>query len=253
VYAPAPAPSLPDFLDGWSFAPALEEDSVSYGVSSKKTDEAVPTWRIDLPPGESAHAVLNAAEERLHQSEIVLQSIPDQLDALLLAASTGMASYSTPASGASVELLDLLEQAGDPGTTSFSLFAGKRAQLTEASQEFQNILGRLSSLVSSMASVETRLDGRLLARTRVTWNGSFDSHVAMQLASSDLRLHRRSINLALGSRRLAVSLIARTAQGAVKISTLLAAPGGVVLALPAVWKYIQSVLSDIQKYQELKS
>jgi hypothetical protein len=41
-----------------------------------------------------------------------------------------------------------------------------------------------------------------------------------------------------------------TAQSAARLSALLAIPGGVVMALPAVWKYITRLIDELEKYQE---
>jgi multidrug efflux pump subunit AcrA (membrane-fusion protein) len=207
---------------------------------------------MDLPPGSAASAALDVAEERLRRSEAALAGVPDELDTLLVTARSGAVSFDTPLSPAAAELLDLLDSSrSTPETTSFSLFSVQRDKLEDAGQAFQNALQRLSQMVSRFAYVETSVQGRLVGRTKVGWSGDFESLFPEVVTPEEFTLHQRSLNLELASRRLAVSMIARTAQGAVKVGAYLATPGGVLLALPAIWKYINSILSEIKTYQEL--
>jgi hypothetical protein len=247
-------PNVPAFLAGWSFEPESSGDAVSFGVSAAPTQAAGPTWRLDLPPGGAAAAALDAAEDRLRRAEEALQAVPDELDALLLAARTGAVAFNAALSPATAELLDLLDTSrASPEMTSFSLFSGKQEKLIAAGRGFQDALQRLSDMVSRMANVETSVKGSLVGRTRVSWSGDFESVYPIMISPQDLKLHQRSLNLALTSRRLAVSMIARTIQGAVKVSALLAMPGGVLLALPSVWKFINAAISEISTYQESRA
>jgi len=252
VTNPAPTePVLPTIFEAWSFAHGSDEGILSFSADDHSVEESIPTWHMDLPAG-SESSTLDAAEESLARSEFELDSIPERLDTLLVAARTGAVSFDTPFSPAEAELFDLLDRSHlSPEMTSFDLFSSQRDKLQDAGQTFQNAILKLSQMVSHMAFVETNVEGRLVGRTRVRWSGDFASLFPSAIAAEELTLHQRSLNLALASRRLAVSMIARTAQGAAKIAAYLAAPGGILLALPVVWKYINSVLSEIKTYQEI--
>jgi hypothetical protein len=244
---------IPAFLEDWSFAPAPTDDALSFSLGAAVLEQPAPTFRMDLPPGDAASAALDAAEKRLLQSEAALDSVPEKLEALLSAASSGTVSYAVSGSAGAADLLQLLERAGAPETTSFGLFSGAQDKMEDASCAFQEALQRLSEVVSRMANVETSVQGRQIGRTRIGWSGDFETLFPLALSTAELQLHQRSIHLALASRRLAVSMIATTAQSAVKVSALLATPGGALLALPAVWKYINGVINEVKTYQQSKS
>ncbi|HSV86514.1 MAG TPA: hypothetical protein VLH85_08055, partial [Levilinea sp.] len=196
------APALPAFLKDWSFTSAASGDAVSFDPGAASVEEHAPTFRLDLPAGDRALAVLDAAEHRLQCSEMVLEGIPGELDALLLAERSGAVSFEVAASPAAAELLELLEH---PEMTSFGLFSRERKKLEDNGTVFQDVLRRLSEMVSRMAYVETSVQGRLVGRTRVGWSGDFESLFPDAVTAKEFILHQRSLNLALASRRLAVS------------------------------------------------
>jgi hypothetical protein len=245
--------NLPVFLEAWSFAPAGSDDAVSFAVGAVQSNESAPTWRLDLPSGTAASAALDAAEVQLLQSETALESVPDQLEALLHSAHSGTVSFAAAASPASADLLELLQRGGTPDLTSYGLFSRKQEKMEDAGRGFQDALQRLADMVSRMANIETSMQGRMVGRTRVGWDGHFETVFPAALLPEELLLHQRSINLALASRRLAISMIARTVQSAVKVAAYLATPGGALLALPAVWKFINGIINEVKTYQELKT
>jgi hypothetical protein len=247
------AAGIPAFLEDWSFAPAPMDDAFSFSVGDVLPEQPVPTFRMDLPAGDAASAALDSAEKRLLQSEAALESVPEKLDALLRAVSSGTVSYAVSGSAGAADLLQLLERAGAPDATSFGLFSGAQDKMEDTSRALQEVLQRLTDMVSRMANVETSVQGRQIGRTRIGWSGSFETLFPLALSTAELQLHQRSIHLALASRRLAVSMIARTAQSAVKVSALLATPGGALLALPAVWKYINGIINEVKIYQQSKA
>jgi hypothetical protein len=247
--APA-APELPAFLEDWSFTPAVSGDAVSFTSAAALATDDAPVFRMDLPTGAGARATLDAAENRLHRTEKILDHVEDELDALLQAVRAGAVSFDTTASPANAELLALLER---PEMTSFELFASHQEKLERASAGFQHVLQWLSEMISRKPMIMTRYQGRLVGRTRVGVDGDFESHFPDQTSPEEISLHQRTVELALASRRLAIRMIVRTAQGAAKIAAYLSIPGGILLALPAAWKYIQSMLNEMNTYHELQS
>jgi hypothetical protein len=112
-------------------------------------------------------------------------------------------------------------------------------------------MNRLLRLVTHFAWVETEIEGQLLGRSVVSWSGDLDTNWASSAAAEVYQLHQRSLNQALVTRNIALHAVTITTQSAVKLAVLLAAPGGALLALPVAWKFVKSILADIQKYKDL--
>ena len=92
----------------------------------------------------------------------------------------------------------------------------------------------------------------MVGRTAVGWAGDFDTTWQAHAAPSQFALHRRSLALALASRDALLNTFVLTAQTVAKLSTLVAVPGGFVLALPVIWRFINNILKDYEAYEALK-
>jgi hypothetical protein len=64
-------------------------------------------------------------------------------------------------------------------------------------------------------------------------------------------LHQRTLKLAIDSRNALMRTFGLTAEAAVKLSVLLATPGGAIVALPAAWKYVNQILTEVGQYRAL--
>ena len=68
------------------------------------------------------------------------------------------------------------------------------------------------------------------------------------ISAPEVMLHQRTLALALQSRDTLLQALAKATQFAVKLaqlSLLLGTPGGVILALPVAWKFINEVLAEV--------
>jgi hypothetical protein len=63
-------------------------------------------------------------------------------------------------------------------------------------------------------------------------------------------LHQRSLHIVTQTRGLHLRLFATIAVGATKVSSLLATPGGAVLALPAVYQYVMQIVAQVKQLQQ---
>jgi hypothetical protein len=84
----------------------------------------------------------------------------------------------------------------------------------------------------------------LLGQTTVSWSGDVNTVWRVGLSPEDVKLHQRTLALALQSRDTLLQILVMATQFAVKLSVLLAMPGGAILALPAAWKFINQVLAE---------
>jgi hypothetical protein len=87
---------------------------------------------------------------------------------------------------------------------------------------------------------------RLVGRTAVSWTGDVDTRVLEKLEADRVRLHHQTLELALASRRTMLRTSSLVIASAVKLSVLLATPGGVVLALPVVLRFIRLLRKELK-------
>jgi hypothetical protein len=78
----------------------------------------------------------------------------------------------------------------------------------------------------------------------VGWTGDAETIWPQPRHPEQVALHWNTLDLALQSRTTLLRTLIIVTHGAVKISSLLAMPGGVVLALPAIWKFINRLMDE---------
>jgi hypothetical protein len=62
-----------------------------------------------------------------------------------------------------------------------------------------------------------------------------------------MRTHRQSVHLALGARIALIRIVSVVATGAAGLAVKAAIPGGQVLLLPAIWKFVRDVLAELRQ------
>ena len=212
---------------------------------------------MDLPADpEAAAARVAEAEAQNRNVEQVLKEAPARLDEFVgrIRATGGAVSFAAgddlpPAEG---ELLNWLD-AVQTDEVSFGLGIPSGALLERESQQLQAAMSALLQQALNFAWVETRREGRLMARTSVNWTGDASTIWGAPVTLAESDLHRRSLALAVVSRASLMRMLVVVAQGATKISVLIATPGGAVLALPAAWKFVNRLLAEIETYRRSTS
>jgi hypothetical protein len=253
------ADPLPAAFGSWQFESSTETPGVSFGIDSAE-QEAVPVWRRDFPSDpDAADAELSASEALAQESLAELNMVPGRIDELIdrvQAESAGGVSFATTSMETldepEAELLDLLDTINRPAVgVSFAVGGEDRSKIEQAFDQFGADMNHLLRLVTHFAWVETEIEGQLLGRSVVSWTGDLDTNWATGLEAEVYQLHKRSLKQALGTRNIALHAVTITAQSAAKLTVLLAAPGGALLALPVAWKFVKQILADIQKYKDL--
>jgi len=249
--------TLPPVFQHWQPAQMSESGGdISFGDASAPASEA-SVWSLDLPADpEQAGAALAQVEAQLQATQALLDEAPDRLDSLVArlqsgeGAHFGLESFSPEGLPAEATLLPWID-AFEPGKVSFGGESLTQGELKDALAQLQKMVDGLLGQLLHLARVETRQQGELLASTLVSWKGDVDTTWGHGLTSDQNALHRRSLALALQARIALLHILMTTTQGAAKIAALIAAPGGALLALPAAWKYISKLLSEIESYQAL--
>ena len=96
-----------------------------------------------------------------------------------------------------------------------------------------------------MAWVETTQGGRMLGRSALGWSGDLETIYQVETNPDQVGLHQRSLAAAVKTRHTVLRTFIFTAQGAAKLAAMISAPGGLLLALPAVWKFANQALAEI--------
>lgn len=248
-----------DVLDLWS-APAPMAGTVAFDASPKTSAAQPPAWRLALPAGRGlaedrlalAEASLDGLERALDQSVPRLRRLTAREVMADGVAFDAAASPDLPA--AEAELLAALQGTDrDAGLPNF----GVMDQLLlpsweEAGATVERLLRQAERLVAHYAWIETAVAGRLIGQTAVTWTGDLRTVWPAGIGAEEQRLHERSVRLALATRTATVRIIAVVTAGAVTIVPLLATPGSAILALPAIWKFIGRIRSELERPNQLQ-
>ncbi|MFV9505674.1 MAG: hypothetical protein AB4911_14055 [Oscillochloridaceae bacterium umkhey_bin13] len=208
--------------------------AVSFSLGAGAEPEP-PRWCADLPADlAQAQADLAVAEADLARQEAALSLVPTRM--ALLQATAGAASFSlAQMDPAEQELLTLVQL---PATE--MLPADHEAMLTR----FRAFVAQVQEAASNLAVVETRVNGRLLARTRVGWTGDLHHLSQPGLPVAQVQLHQRTLGLALGSRRTLIHSFGIVLRGAAIAGAMASSPLGAAMALPAAWRFVQQLLRE---------
>jgi hypothetical protein len=248
--------ALPQVIQFWDLPDTPHRQVVSFDLSPSQESELV-TWRMDLPGSlASAGKMLEQSEQQILVSERAIENIPIQIDALanqLINQNLGDLSFQfADVSSAEGELIDLLNLASpDIARVNFDVASRSSSNWQEANKLFESSLDRLNRLFTQFAAVETSMQGRLIGHTVVSWSGKYLTSWQIDVDTNSMSLHQRSLRVAMASRRLFLNMFSASAVSAAKLSALLAIPGGALLTIPAIWKFVTRIISEIEKYQNL--
>jgi hypothetical protein len=248
--------TIPGVLQIWETPSSSEIQILSY-EAGRPYEEEISQWKLDLPEDDTA------AENSIKQLEFeilaireVLNKAPLQVERLgiqyLKTMSGELAFDQQESPAAEAEFFALLNDAGLASErTSFDTAGGGRLDWQKAAKDFRASVDRIRTTLTQFANVETSIQGRFIGRTIVSWSGKFETSWHPSSDWNESHLHQRSLEVALASRRLLLNLLIVSTQSAAKLSALLAVPGGPIMVLPAVWKYVTRMMDEIEKYQTL--
>jgi hypothetical protein len=252
LFDASPAGGDLDVLGLWTTVPVPQLEAVAFDTQDQAT-EAPPVWRADYPAElDQAAGVLEDARRSLAAAEMALDEVPARLDLYLMQERVGV-SYALPTPGDQSDRAEddlsllLAEMRGAVPSVSFEAEGGFAGRWDEAFQFFQSFTERLRQMAAHYAWVETRVEGRLVGQTAVGWTGDVDTIVVDSLDPELMRLHEQTLQLALASRQMLLRTSAMILANATKISALIATPGGIVLAIPAVLRFINQVRKELKQ------
>jgi len=239
----------PDVLGLWAVVPQPSDEFSAIGSASAGVVNW-PVWRAKFTEELGlAEAHLSICEARLNDSKKVLGKVPERLHRLMETQPTSLAFDVRESDGIlakpEAELLALLQEI-QKGGAPLSFGVGEKFLFgwEQASQQFTAILERVCRFVACYARIETRVQEHLLAQTAVSWTGDVNTAWKAELHPDQVRMHQRTLALALESRDTLLRTVLMATQLAIKVTVLVSTPGGVILALPAVWRFIHQVLAE---------
>lgn len=205
------------------------------------------TWTFAAATPTEAPELLARQERALAQSSAALEEAERSLRQL--AQQRRAQSYAPPRSPAEGELLAEI-RALETSAAAFAIRQEEEPEKRALRQQWQHLVTQLRRLVSAYAQIETNLAGEIVARTRVGWNG--DLATLWQAAASPEmgETHRRAVQLALASRQSWLRLGGVIIGGAAGLALKATTPGGQLLLLPAVWKFVREI---VQAWRQIES
>lgn len=238
------AESAPALFGLWQSA--LPSLAVSFAAGSPPT---APTWRVHLSgEWQTATAQLDAAKQRLQQTHSALDNVPERLTTLVTTRSSDLSFSTTPLAQPETALLRMIDELeGSPADISFGIGGDLRQHWDELHQQYRAFIARIDQTILHAAWVETDLDGQLIGRTALAWDGDGGTIWRRELSREQIELHQRSLALAIESRATLLRMLGLVMRGAALLATTLATPGGLVMALPAAWKFVNDVIAEIKQ------
>ena len=241
----------------WEVPEAEPTQTASFSAFGTAPEEektpGAPVWVMDLPEDPTAAGQkLDAMQAQLETAQAALEDIPGRLESLeeqVTSEAKGGISFEAAAALPPLEseLLASLQQIETgPQAMTYGLLPFERFNLEEAQREFLAAQQKLLHLFAYLVWVETRIQGELVGRTSVGWGGDADTLYRDGVTLEQVGLHRRNLNLALKSRLTMLRMLTISASGAAKIAVLVTTPGGALLALPVVWKYVNQLLKELK-------
>jgi len=240
------AETAPNLIGLWITNPSPSESAVAFALDSEAAVEA-PLWRANFPDDlGKATALLSNSEARLVGSQNELGKVLDRINLLIPPTDSGVkAGLAFDVSGGQglapleqelLTSLAALQNRGQPECF------GLGEEMVRAFEPFHSFAEGLRGMTANDARIKTQIQGRTIAQTVVSFTGDVNSVWQEGVNAAQVALHQRTLALALGSRNTVFQTFSMAVQAALKLSVLLTLPHGVILALPATWKFIHQRL-----------
>jgi len=231
-----------DLFGAWTLSSAVAQRS------SIESPAVQALWRVELP--DDHEAAMDALD--IHAFTLYLDR-----DGILESAERLYHFVDTWVFNQPTEAQERIETAGSPeyllaeamDSLRSAQVRGIARDIPDIIEEFQAFLGRVHAFLSNYAVIETASNGTLLARTFVGWSGDFTSWCRTDLTADQAIQHMYNTRVAIQRRRLLIQLLSIIIAGAADIGMRLGTPGGVLLALPAIWRFIRIVSDEYRRAQ----
>ena len=200
-----------------------------------------PVWQVDLPKSSrEARSQLHAQRERVRRLDRELDEIAARVTRLDLVPAYGM-----PLDVHEAELLAALRALDSPAMA-FDTRAEERMNYRAIYAECEALIAQFKTLIRPVARVETMIAGRWAGLTVIDWDGDHRTMWADGCAPDQMEIHLAAVRLAMTSRQTLLRLFVVVVTGALGLAVKAHIPGGQILLLPAVYKFVRDVLQELQ-------
>lgn len=259
LHDPLVRPSPGEMFGLWNPLPVVVQPaSFSVPVTAVTPEAEAVLWRVNVPADFGLAAAQLARQTTwLDASSQAIEGTVQRLQVLAdssAASSSGLHSFAAVSSSIILplperELLATLETLRQP-SLSFGVGETLARGWEEAVAQFERFMAWVRRVISHFAHIDTQMGGHRLALTTVDWTGDVATICQAGLSREEMMLHARALALALNSRDVLLRNLVVVVQGALDIAARLSLPGGPILALPALWRFVQRVL-ELQREQQM--
>ena len=244
IFSPGVVPH--ELLAAWhALSASTAEDS---RATETQRSESL-RWQADLPAdSQGASEAVARAQARLDAFGTAL----DAAEARLKAFASPSRALDRDQAGAVVSAAGMdpgrstMPENATGGIAGIDLTQAER-DWPDAMEQYHSYLIALTQCVEYPVWAETRVRGEIQAQTAITWSGNMDTVYLEPLGAERAAQHSQTLDLALTSTQLLLrklEIICRGAALLTESASLSALPGGKILALPAAWRFVDSVLEE---------
>jgi hypothetical protein len=235
-------------LPGGTDPTGLWEVQAASAISFAAADASPssPTWHVRLPASpEEATALLQVQAQVQALAWQDLARVQSDLTWLGRPESTSF----SPADPLLVEKTTLLAAMDrlQPSVVSYATSWRATLEEQEIVRQWNAFIAEVQRIVTHYAYIRTTIVGVDVGLTAVSWAGDFETHWVPGSQSDAAALHVQAVQMALDSRLALLSVASVVATGAVGLAAKAAVPGGQLLLLPAVWRFVRDVLQTLRQ------
>lgn len=237
--------TLPGGTDPMGWWAVQEAPALSFAAPATASP-AEPTWHVLLPASpEEAGALLQAQVQVQRLVWQDLARIESEFEQLRRPESISF----SPADPLAVEKGALMAVVDQLQTSVVSYATSQRVdpEEQEVVRQWNVFAAEVQRLVTHCAHIRTTVAGVDVGLTTVSWAGDFATHWVPGAQPSSMPLHIQAVQMALDSRLALLRVASVVAAGAVGLAVKAAVPGGQVLLLPAVWRFVRDVLQTLRQ------
>lgn len=189
-------------------------------------------FRFDLPGGPgNADRALDLTAGWLARARGNLETVPARVEGALRRAHGVVAFDATGLAPADAWLASQL--------TSEAVSFGVGDQVKRALQGILDVATRL-------AWVETRIEGALVARTRIGISGDIDLVSRALVTEADLDTHCRAVTTARETKGAWIRILTMVTNLARQLAKFASSPAAAIAALPTAWAYIKRIVAEVK-------
>lgn len=231
-------PEDTDPLGLWQLEPPMGH---AFDVEPAAEERLV--WSVVLPGDQSAQAQITARLQKVDQVQSRLEAAERKLKTMMVG--TPFTYDQDPVTAALLTEVLAIQQEGASLTSGLD-----RRRWTDLLQESAALLKQFRRLLLYYAWVQTEVAGEFVGLTTVDWSSDYQTAWQDGITADSMELHLDAVRLALASRQAFDRLITVIVSGALELAVKAGIPGGHVLLIPAVYRYVRAVLQQLRELEQ---